>query len=256
MPGLVELIRAVEAEGHDFLPWADWFPGGRPDRAWSSLRRQSFPAARHWVHHSVTSASDPPEIAARKINSIGISRFGIMSYPFLVHRTGSIIQGCYPYIGAHTRGFNSTTLAACNVGNYEETTPTDAQIEANAALVRALASTGHYPSPRVPIDGHRDAPSAATSCPGARLYARLGDIRTLAYTAPPAPDPPTTPEDDMPFLAKNQTNPTGTLLFEEGRMTVIDSDDIDVFTARFGKVVLVSDDAGWKRLIKDRTLYR
>lgn len=192
------LRAALAAEGFQFLRWADWYASGHPEARWTNLHLQALPARRHWVHHSVTSAAATPVAAAQSINNIGIQRFGKMSYPFLIHRDGTIIQGCYPYVGAHTKGYNSTTLAGCNIGNYEHDIPTDIQIRANGALIRVGRELGMYIAAPA-INGHRDAVGASTACPGANLYAKVPEIARLAFLTSPTPAPPTVPaqEDSM-----------------------------------------------------------
>lgn len=226
MTGIVDLARAIAAEGHDFLTWAEWFPGGRPDKpspgypGWTKLHMQGFPSTTHWVHHSVTSSDPGPASAANTVNRIGISRFGKMSYPFLIHRSGTIIQGCYPYIGAHTKNFNSTTLAGCNIGNYQANQPTRDMVVANAALIRALRATGHY-ARDVPVKGHRQSEFAQTSCPGDYLMAQIPRIIQLAYNPPPIPSPtPTIPPEADVFLLKSKDD-AKVWLVEPGRYTHI-----------------------------------
>ena len=225
MAGIADIARIIEAAGFPFLTWAEWFPGGRPDKlngtypGWTKLAYQRFPCINtHWVHHSVTNAMATPVDAARTVNNIGISRFGKMSYPFLIHRTGAIIQGCYPYIGAHTKNHNSTTLAGCNIGNYQTGTPTEIMVEANAALIRALRATGHYPQGITEVLGHRQSQYASTSCPGDRLMAMLPRISRLA-NMPPVPSTPPSLESDV-FLLKVLDKPE-VFLVEAGRYTHI-----------------------------------
>lgn len=248
---IASIARAVESAGFPFLTWAEWYPGGRPDSRWTKLVAQQFPATRHWVHHSVTSVLASPVSAARDINNIGIQRFGKMSYPFLIHHDGTVIQGCYPYIGAHTKNYNSTSLAGCNIGNYSEVTPTVRMVAANAALINALVSTGHYPSYNVPIAGHRDSPTASTACPGDFLYARLPDIRNLV--GPPFPPPDPTPPDP-PMIAR-PTVPTlfkrvsdgAALYYEDGKLLNAANEEIQ---AGANVAVVPVKPEGFTRVVK------
>lgn len=193
-----DLQQLIESQGVPFLTWEEWWPGGRPYTRWrwSSGARtqpvpQSFPATRHWVHHSVTSVLQSPIAAARTINDIGISRFGRMSYPFLIHSSGAIIQGVFPYLGAHTANYNSTSLAGCNIGNFEEIVPSSAMVQSNGVLVRSLRKLGLLIN--VPgIDLHYNARGASTQCPGKHLAARRWEIARLGMTDIPRED-----EDDM-----------------------------------------------------------
>ncbi len=95
-------------------------------------------------------------------------------------------------VGAHTGGWNSGNLGIALLGNYNTTSPPEAQL---GALVDVLGdlSLRHGIDPRVTdhtfvnpangatkvvptVSGHRDW--VATECPGAALYADLPDIRT------------------------------------------------------------------------------
>lgn len=224
MPGAVsEIATLVEQAGHDFYTWADWYPGGHPDTRWTKKVLQAFPSTRHWVHHSVTSAFQDPAHAARTINDIGIARFGKMSYPFLIHATGAVLQGCYPYIGAHSKNYNSTSLAGCNIGNYEELVPSQAMVEGNIVLIRALIETGHYPHP-IEILGHRQSPFARTACPGKYIMARLNDIRIGGNTSP---IPPEVPVAEAIFYDDPDPTHRGTYMLAGGKVAqLIETEDV------------------------------
>ena len=122
-----------------------------------------------WLHHSVTKASKNPVTDAKVIANIGISRFGRLSYSFIVHPDGTILEGQNGHVGAHTRGQNSTSQAICAVGNYETDKPTPEML---AAIRTIIAKYGPL------LGGHRDAPGAATACPGRNLYATIPSLKT------------------------------------------------------------------------------
>jgi len=156
------------------IPRAQWgHPGpvGRPMR---------LPATTLFVHHSVTPARNGVA-TPRQIANIGISRFGRSSYSYVVTPDGTIYELQGTHVGAHTKGHNSTTLALCFAGNYENDRPTSAQIEAAGQLHRDLVTQGAL-RPNAPIKGHRDASGASTACPGRNLYAALPQIRHAAAT--------------------------------------------------------------------------
>jgi hypothetical protein len=80
--------------------------------------------------------------------------------------------------GAHTGGtpenaYNDFGIGICLVGNFNDSMPSDAQLAALGRLVRALMRRYQIPPERV--IGHRDAPDAATDCPGHRLWAYLNE---------------------------------------------------------------------------------
>jgi hypothetical protein len=126
-----------------------------------------------WLHHAVVKATKDPVKDAKVIANIGISRFGRMSYSFVVHPDGTILEGQNGHVGAHTKGQNSTSQAVVAVGNYETDKPTPEML---AAIRTLMAQFGPL------LGGHRDAPGAATACPGRNLYAAIPSLKT-----PPSP---------------------------------------------------------------------
>lgn len=125
-----------------------------------------------WLHHSVTKATADAAADARAVARIGMQRFDRLSYSWLVHPNGTILQGQDGHKGAHTKGQNSTTEAICCIGNFEIDKPSDAMLR-SVALVVAVRG--------VPLlGGHRDAPAAATACPGRHLQPELAGIRQAA----------------------------------------------------------------------------
>ena len=129
------------------------------------------------LHHSVTRVTKNPVTDAKVIANIGISRFGRMSYSFVVHPDGTILEGQNGHVGAHTKGHNSTMQAICAVGNYENDQPTKAMLDAIRILVAQYGPL---------LGGHRDY--GATACPGRNLYAAIPSLR-LPPPPPPAPAP-------------------------------------------------------------------
>ncbi len=148
-----------------------------------------------FVHHTVNTNDYQPEDVPAIIR--GIYAFHVKSrgyrdvgYNFLIDKWGRIWEGRYggidkPVTGAHTYGHNDDAFAASTIGTYTDTEPTAATLDAYARLfawkfdmhgVDPL-STVYLDGARVnAISGHRD--TFATECPGARLYAKLPQIRT------------------------------------------------------------------------------
>src|SRR2546426_6042485 len=106
-----------------------------------------------------------------------------------------------PILPGATKGFNTGSFAVSAIGTFSTVTPPSATV---ASIERVLAwrldvahvppigkvwmysrgsTGGKYPEGKWVlfnrIAGHRDA--GFTSCPGDRLYAKLGSIRTVAY---------------------------------------------------------------------------
>lgn len=149
------------------LSRADWqMPG--------PLGQRMKPSKGFWLHHSVTKPSMTPMVDARTVARIGMERFGRLSYSWLVHPDGTILQGQDGHIGAHTRGQNSTTEAICCIGNFDVDQPSEPMCRSVSLIVamRDLPLLG----------GHRDAPGASTVCPGRNLHAAIAGIRDTART--------------------------------------------------------------------------
>ena len=160
------------------------------------------------VHHTVNSNSYARRDVAGLIrgmyryhtHNLGWSDIG---YNFLVDRFGRTWVGRAggarrPVRGAHTLGFNSTSSGVSVIGNFETTRPSDAVLDAIAAVaawkldkygrrargrikVRSRGSDLYAEDQvvRLPIiDGHRDTNS--TACPGRYLYEALPAVRRRA----------------------------------------------------------------------------
>lgn len=147
------------------------------------------PATEVWLHHSVTIAPDvvapfdDDDAAIRTIERIGAERFGtVYGFPYTVGVTpvGRAYAGHHPRkMGAHTRGRNGIARAIVLVGNYEDAAPTDAQLDAVAAVLVEGKRRGWWTAARL-TGGHRDAPDAATACPGRHAYAAIAEINRRA----------------------------------------------------------------------------
>jgi hypothetical protein len=140
------------------------------------------PTPRLWVHH--TGAEQHGAQGVRDIQRYHQASKGWndIAYSFLIDDDGTIYEGRGAGVaGAHTEGDNSSSHAACLMGNFDERPPT---AEAVASLVW-LARHGRDAGWWVPtLGGHRDAPGAQTACPGAHLYPLLPGVRERV-AAPP-----------------------------------------------------------------------
>jgi len=125
-----------------------------------------------WLHHSVTRATADPIADARTVGRVGVQRFGRLSYSWLVHPDGTILQGQDGHVGAHTRGQNSTSEAICCIGNFEKELPTEEMCAAVSLIVAVRA--------KPLLGGHRDAPGAATACPGRNLQSAIPGLQANA----------------------------------------------------------------------------
>ncbi|MFE8948010.1 peptidoglycan recognition protein [Streptomyces sp. NPDC007856] len=184
-------------------------------RGWGadeSLREPGFVYTKKvkaaFVHHTdsgntYTCAQAPSVIR-------GIYRYHVTSmgwrdigYNFLVDKCGTIYEGRAGGVakavrGAHILGFNSDSMGIAVIGSYGAVKPSGAAVRAVARLTAwklglygadprgktYLTSGGGnlYPKGKKVrlnvISGHRDG--SATECPGKRLYAELGKVRSSA----------------------------------------------------------------------------
>jgi hypothetical protein len=101
-----------------------------------------------------------------------------LAYHFIVGRDGSVYEGRpYGAVGDTATEYDPTGHFLIVVeGNFDESIPNAAQLEALAQMV-AWGSM-HFGVSVDTITGHRD--HASTSCPGDNLYARIHDGTVVA----------------------------------------------------------------------------
>lgn len=171
---------------------AEW--GAKPPK--SRLTKMRLPVGEVWLHHSVTPVTDDPYRDARFIQQVAFGRgFADISYSYLFHPNGTVLEGRGLYVGAHTAGRNSISLGFCLIGNYDTTVPTAGQIDgvrwcAHHLIEQKALRPGTYPT-----GGHRNLQS--TACPGAHAFQRLGEFRVPWVQPPPPVSPPATPEEGV-----------------------------------------------------------
>src|SRR5690606_35570014 len=96
-------------------------------------------------------------------------------------------------VGAHTTGRNTTSAGICLVGNYENEEVTEAQVAAIAWLLQHGVAQGWWRLATL-TGGHRNVKQ--TACPGAKAYAKIPYINSVATggaVASPAPNLPSPP---------------------------------------------------------------
>ncbi|NYV78420.1 peptidoglycan recognition protein, partial [Streptomyces sp. UH6] len=213
-----EVAAEAGAEGVD-EPRAAPYIGPRPAivtrRGWKaneSLREKSFAYTKKvkvaFVHHTATGNGYTCKQAPSVIRSIYRYHVGSMGwrdigYNFLVDKCGKIYEGraggvTRPVMGAHTLGFNSNSMGIAVIGSFGTTKPTAKSVRGIARLTAwKLGLHGMNPRGKTylksgggnryqkgknvrlnTISGHRDG--FATSCPGGRLYSKLGTARTTS----------------------------------------------------------------------------
>lgn len=184
-------------------------------RGWGAnegLREKNFVYTKKvkaaFVHHSATGnnyrCSQSPSVI-RSIYRYHVKSMGWrdIGYNFLIDKCGKIYEGraggvSRAVLGAHTLGFNSNSMGIAVLGTYGSKKPSSAAVRAIARLTAwKLGLYGMNPRGKTylksgggnlyrkgkkvrlnVISGHRDG--FATSCPGKKLYAKLGSARSKA----------------------------------------------------------------------------
>ena len=189
---------------------------GIPTRSnWAPL---AMPVSRVFVHHSVTKATTNPLYDAQVIDRIAVGRGdnGI-AYSYLVHPSGTVIEGRGRYKGAHTAsdkppgspgklyGLNGVGVGICFIGNFEAGDRlTDAAVESFRLLVASLQGQGIVAaSPS--IEPHREVFSSA--CPGRFVMERLAALKAPASSSPVEPLPGSFQEGDTMFIEQKGKKP-------------------------------------------------
>ena len=167
-----------------------------------------------WVHHGgfaadYTCAEAPAIIRSIMGNDIEAG-YDDIGYNFIVDKCGTIYEGrrgsaATAVIGAHTVGFNNSSVGIALLGDYTERKPSAAGLTAIARVAAARlgaygfdplteaemtegvdgmlwpkGSTVRFPRIAGHKDGERNAAGPLTDCPGAMMYPLLGNIRAKA----------------------------------------------------------------------------
>lgn len=104
-----------------------------------------------------------------------------IGYHFVISSVGEVFKGrAEDIVGAHALGLNQSSIGICCIGNFEESMPSNEQFQALVALVVDVA--GRHGIAADGVIGHCDVTCEErgwrrSSCPGKRLYERLGEIR-------------------------------------------------------------------------------
>lgn len=162
----------------------------------SSIPDMPTPSPRSWLHHIAAAWHRPPTWTERNFKR---KMFAYLREVEAFHRSKGWTTIAYSLIvwrpvfrrvvvlegrgkgkvGAHTRGDNSGSHAVCLIGNYETQRIPRRMMKKLRRLFDFLVDDGWVEKPRRnhPTGGHRDAPGAATACPGRYAYARLSVLR-------------------------------------------------------------------------------
>lgn len=149
-----------------------------------------------FIHHTVSAYIDHFDAAyMRALEESEIARGGYiaLAYQMMILPNGDIVESRpWGTQGGATINNNSSSVAVCFIGNYENQSPTEASLNAAGAAIQDGINHGAIsPGPRVM--GHFQVFS--TACPGANLRGRLGDIAArigggVALGPPPPPPYP------------------------------------------------------------------
>lgn len=133
---------------------------------------------RLWLHHTAGPTGQSLPIIQRYHQ--GTKGWTDIAYSFLVDTQGRAYEGRGPLVaGGHTAGDNTTSHAICAIGDFSTKTPPAPMIETIAALTAHGHRQGWWSTKSI-TGGHRQAPKAATACPGDRLQAAIAGINTRA----------------------------------------------------------------------------
>lgn len=151
------------------------------------------------IHHTAESGVEKGHSADEVLRAIyryhAVSRgWGDIGYHYIIAPDGTVFQGRAGgdyVVGGHVYCNNIGTIGIALMGNFNETDPTQAQINALSNLLPRLAkkyeldltATSWYHGKDSPnLVGHRDL--GATACPGENLYELLPSFREmLDYTS-------------------------------------------------------------------------
>ena len=159
-----------------------------PFRQWAgqplpNLRSIPTPTADVWLHHGASGTSSLATIRAYLRHHVNTNGWATIGYSFLI-AGGVVYEGRGPgRQGAHTHGQNRTSHGIVIAGDYDARTPNPEDIDALVRLLRHGHKMRWWRTPAL-SGGHRDAPDATTSCPGAALHDLIPDINRQAAGRP------------------------------------------------------------------------
>ena len=160
-----------------------------------SLMNPMLPPRYITVHHDGMSpflSTDQSSSSARiEIIRTGhrSKGWGDIGYHYVVDRGGRVWEGReIKWQGAHVKNENEGNIGICCLGNFNEQSPSDAQLEALQQMLGCTMAKYRIPVSRVKT--HREWASAHTECPGRALQAEMILIRrkNLAFLPIPGND--------------------------------------------------------------------
>lgn len=203
----------------DIVPAAAW----RRQR-WGMLRSMPLPRPGVWVHHGASGAPTLATLRAYERHHVVNRGWAALGYSFAIVGDGTVYEARgWGRVGAHTQGSN-TDHGICLVGDFSRQVPPEPMVRALAELVLHGVKVGAITRPAI-TGGHREAPGAATSCPGAGGMQAIAAARTLLDRH----RPPTSQEADMtPAQEAKLDQALARLDQVERRVAELRDDTIDV----------------------------
>jgi N-acetylmuramoyl-L-alanine amidase len=117
------------------------------------------------VHHSGTRGGTPKDFAWYHVHTRGWPGIG---YHYVISPDGIVFKtNALSSISYHAKGANLAGVGVCLVGDFNQSKPSDAQMESLTDLLRLLLH--YYPGARVLL--HNEVRGSRTSCPGMKFPA-------------------------------------------------------------------------------------
>jgi hypothetical protein len=103
-----------------------------------------------------------------------------IGYHFVIDRAGRVWEGrSLQWQGAHVKARNEHNIGVMCLGNFEEQSPTAAQVTALDRHLRSLMLKYRIPATRVKT--HQEWAGASTLCPGRNLQSHVDRVRPDAF---------------------------------------------------------------------------
>lgn len=107
-------------------------------------------------------------------------KWGDIGYHYIIDRAGRVIEGrSIAYQGAHVKNQNEHNVGVMLLGNFEQQSPSQAQVNTLQTTLRFLMAKHRVPVSRVYT--HREL--GKTACPGRNLQPRVARLRTSGALA-------------------------------------------------------------------------
>ncbi|MBX3355631.1 MAG: N-acetylmuramoyl-L-alanine amidase [Phycisphaeraceae bacterium] len=147
-----------------------------------SLMNPMRPVRHITVHHdglTPFTSTDPASTKARIEmirNGHRGNGWGDIGYHFVIDREGRVWEGrAINWQGAHVKNWNEGNLGICCLGNFEQQSPSPAQLAALERQLKVLMQM--YGVPKARVMTHQEWAGAKTACPGRTLQAQMVTMR-------------------------------------------------------------------------------